>query len=66
MKIQEVFVTTGEDIVRDMTKEELAQRKIDDEVAEAALAEIEAKAQAKAAVLEKLGLTEDEARVLLG
>ena len=62
--------TTGEHIVREMTAEEQAQR--DAEVA-AWLADKEAKAQAAAeattkrqALLDKLGITEDEARLLLG
>lgn len=66
MKIQEVFVETGEVIVRDMTPEELEQRKKDDETAQAQLAAEQAKAEAKAAVIAKLGLTADEAKVLLG
>ena len=60
----------GEQIVRDMTAEEQAQR--DAEVA-AWLAAKQAKAQAAAeavtkrqALLDKLGITEDEARLLLG
>lgn len=66
MKIQEVFVETGEVIVRDMTADELKQRKIDDEIAEAQLAAEQAKVEAKAAIIAKLGLTADEAKVLLG
>jgi hypothetical protein len=59
-------VTTGEIIQREMNAEELAQREIDK--AEA-LAKAEAQAQKatdKAALLSKLGITEDEARLLLG
>jgi hypothetical protein len=66
MKIQEVFVKTGEVIVRDMTAEELAQRKKDDETAEAQLVIEKARVEAKAAIIAKLGLTADEAKVLLG
>lgn len=62
--------STGEQIVREMTPEEQAQR--DAEVA-AALeakaqrqAEAEAKATTKQAALEKLGLTEEEVKALLG
>lgn len=60
--------TTGEttDIERDATAEEIAVR-------DAAIAEAEAKAQAdaakaheRAALLERLGITEEEARLLLG
>lgn len=60
---------TGEVTERDFTTEELAQREAD--AAAAALAEMEAeadrqaKAAARAAVLARLGLTEDEARLLL-
>ena len=61
---------TGEEIVREMTDEEQAQR--DAEVA-AYEAEQQAKVQAVAeaaakrqALLDKLGITEDEARLLLG
>lgn len=66
MKIQEVFVETGEVIVRDMTADELKQRKIDDEIAEAAVAAEKAKAEAKAAIFDKLGLTPEEAQLILG
>ena len=62
--------STGEEIVREMTDEEQAER--DAEVA-AALeakvqrqAEVEAKAATKQAALEKLGLTEEEVKALLG
>jgi hypothetical protein len=57
---------TGEIIERVMNAKELAARKIAEEKA-AAEAEIAAqKAADKAALLEKLGITEDEARLLLG
>jgi hypothetical protein len=57
---------TGQTIVRDMTADELAQRELDQ--AEAVKqAEIEAaKAAARQAVLDKLGLTANEAQALLG
>jgi hypothetical protein len=57
---------TGENIVRDMTKDELA------EAAEYAIASEQTQkmiadmATAKQAVLDKLGLTADEAAALLG
>jgi len=56
---------TGEIIEREMNEEELAQAKIDTERNEQNLA---LKAQmeiAKAALLEKLGITEEEAKLLL-
>ena len=65
MKILEHNATTGEIIERDMTKEELAQSKKDEADRAARLAEIEAAAVAKAALLERLGITEEEAQLLL-
>jgi hypothetical protein len=59
-------VETGEIIEREATAEELAQIK-NDAISAVAYREAEAqKAADKAALLEKLGITEDEARLLLG
>jgi hypothetical protein len=66
MKIQEHNVATGEISVRDMTKEELDQYKLHQAEVVARESEAEAKATAKAALLERLGLTEEEAALLLG
>jgi hypothetical protein len=64
--IVEIDVETGEVIEREMTADELAQSAIDKAKAQSE-AKIEAtKAAEKAALLEKLGITEDEARLLLG
>lgn len=65
MKIKEHNVETNEVIERDMNAEELAQ--LAESQAEAvALAEAKAaKEAAKNALLEKLGITEDEAKLLL-
>lgn len=58
-------VTTGEVIEREMTADELAQLEIDI-AAHAAEKEAEAiKAAEKAALFEKLGITADEAKLLL-
>lgn len=65
MKITEHNVETGEIIERDATAEELAQYELDAEEREALLAEARTKAEAKIALLERLGITEDEARLLL-
>ena len=65
MKITEHNVETGEIIERDATAEELAQYELDAQEREALLAEAQAKAEAKAALLERLGITEDEAKLLL-
>jgi hypothetical protein len=57
---------TGEEIVRDANKEELAQMEIDAENATKRKAEANAKAAQKQALLDKLGITADEAQLLLG
>ena len=58
-------VETGEIVEREMTAQEIAQLEADKAAAEAeAQAAAEAEA-AKAALLEKLGITEDEAKLLL-
>jgi len=59
-------LSTGEEIEREMNADELAQWEAD-KMEAIKIADIEAsKATAKAALLEKLGITEDEARLLLG
>ena len=65
-KIIEHNVETGEITERDMTAEELAQAQADAAAAAAKAAEEAAKAQARQALLDKLGITEDEAKLLLG
>lgn len=65
----EVNCATGEVIERPLTAEELAQREADAQAAAAKAHEEEvaaqAAAEAKAALLAKLGITEDEAKLLL-
>ena len=59
-------VSTGEIIERELTAEEIEDRAI---LAAQVAAEEEAKAQkaiAKAELLDRLGITEDEAKLLLG
>jgi hypothetical protein len=58
--------TTGEIIEREMNAQELAQQETDQAAETARQAAEEQKAADKAALLEKLGITEDEARLLLG
>ncbi len=65
MKILEHNVETGEAIERDMTAEELAQYEADQTAIAARLAEAETKAAARQAVLNRLGLTEEEAALLI-
>jgi len=56
---------TGQITERDMNAEELAQLEADKTEAAQRRAEAEAKATQKAALLDKLGITEDEAKLLL-
>ena len=56
---------TDEIIDREMNDEEFAQYQIDQTQFAAEKAEAEAKAQAKAELLERLGITADEAKLLL-
>lgn len=66
----EINCETGEVIERPLTADEIAANEAAAAQAEAdrlaAEAEAEAKAEAKAALLAKLGITEDEAKLLLG
>jgi hypothetical protein len=70
MKITERIydAITGEttDIEREETPQEIAEREKFLSDALAAAKELETKATEKAALLSKLGITEDEARLLLG
>jgi hypothetical protein len=65
IQIKEVNCETGEEIVRDANAEEIAQMEIDAANAAARKAEAEAKATAKAALLAQLGITEEQAKLLL-
>jgi hypothetical protein len=64
-QVKIVNAETGEEIIRDANAEELAQMAKDKSDYAAYLAEVEAKAQAKAELLERLGITEVEAKLLL-
>jgi hypothetical protein len=65
IQIKEVNCTTGEEIVRDANAEEIAQMELDAANAAELQAEAEAKATAKAALLTQLGITEEQAKLLL-
>jgi hypothetical protein len=65
-KLKFVNAETGEEIEREMNAAELKQYEADSETTTARIAEEEAKATAKAALLERLGITADEAALLLG
>jgi hypothetical protein len=64
---KEIDAITGEETIVELTQEEITQR---EELAKAneadRVAKETTKAQAKAALLEKLGISEDEAKLLLG
>jgi vacuolar-type H+-ATPase subunit H len=64
-----INVETGEETLRELNAEELAQQAIDEANVAAAKAiadaEAEAKETAKAALLEQLGITEEQAKLLL-
>jgi len=65
MKITEHNVTTGAIIEREASAEELTQYEAD-QIADIAAQEAKAtRAAVRAALLEKLGITEDEAKLLL-
>jgi hypothetical protein len=66
MTIHEINAATGEAIDREPTAAELAQKKVDEQDA---VNKADAQAQRaadKAALLERLGITADEAALLLG
>jgi hypothetical protein len=65
MKIQEVNTQTQEVIIRDANETELANYELLQERNAQELAEAETKAQAKVELLERLGITADEAKLLL-
>ena len=56
---------TGEATFRNYTAEEVAEVEADQAAEVGAQAEAEAKAAQKAALLDRLGITEDEAKLLL-
>jgi hypothetical protein len=65
-QIKIVNCETGEEILRDATPEEIAQKEIDAANEAARKAEAEAKTAQRQLILDKLGLTANEAQLLLG
>jgi hypothetical protein len=57
---------TGEAVERDLNKAEKDQLKVDNELSAVQFAELQAKEAARQALLDKLGITADEAKLLLG
>jgi hypothetical protein len=64
--IVRIYIGQDEFIDREMNAAEFAQYKIDQAEYEARKAEAEAKATARQALLTKLGITQEEAQLLLG
>ena len=65
MKIVEINCETGEEVLREATKAEKDEAQARQEIVTAREAEAEAKATAKADLLAKLGITAEEAVLLL-
>lgn len=65
-QVKIVNCETGDEIVRDATADEIAQMELDAVNAAATKAEAEAKAAQRQAILDRLGLTADEAKLILG
>lgn len=66
LQVKEVNCETGEEIVRDATAEEIAQMQLDIDNEKAVKAQAQAKAAERQAILDRLGLTADEAKLILG
>ncbi len=65
-QVKIVNCETGEEVIRDANAEELAQMKLDADNVAARKIEAEAKAAEKQALLDRLGITANEAKLLLG
>ena len=65
-QVKEYNCKTGEEIVRDANAEEMAQMKLDAADVKTAKDEAEAKETAKAAILNRIGLSADELKTILG
>jgi hypothetical protein len=65
-QVKIVNCETGEEIVRDANAEEIAQMELDAVNAQAIKAEAQAKEAAKVAILDRIGLTADELKTILG
>jgi hypothetical protein len=65
-QVKIVNCETQEEIIRDATNAEIAQMAIDAENAAIQKAEAEAKEVQRQALLDRLGITSEEAKILLG
>jgi len=66
MEIKIINCGTGEEIVRELTNSEKEQIEIAAQKDAESFAKVQAKAAARQAILDRLGLTEEEARLLFG
>lgn len=66
LRIYEFDAITGEGSYRDLTADELKEHKANEKLRAEALVEAEAKVAQRQALLTRLGITEEEARILLG
>lgn len=66
LTVQIVDCETGVETVRDMNTAEIKQYELDKQESINRKARLDAEADAKAALLVKLGITADEAKLLLG
>jgi hypothetical protein len=64
-QVKEINCESGEEIIRDANEQELVQMAIDAANVKTRETETKAKASAKAALLAKLGITAEEAQLLL-
>ena len=65
-QVKIVNCETGEEIIRDANAEELAQMELDASNSATREAEAKAKEIAKQAILDRIGLTADELKTILG
>jgi hypothetical protein len=65
LRMYEFDAITGEGSYRDLTAEELKEHKANEKLRAEALVQAEAKVTAKAALLDRLGITAEEAALLL-
>ena len=65
LRMYEFDAITGEGTYRDLTANELKEHKANEKLRAEALAEAEAKAAQRQAILDRLGLTSEEAALLL-
>ena len=66
LRMYDFDAITGEGSYRDLTADELKEHKANEKLRSSILAEAKAKEAAKAAILDRIGLTADELKTILG